>query len=264
MSFANRLPPTSHTPRIAITGLQKIFSLLSLALALGLLCFSSLTHAQDSATSTVLERYGSLDVERTGATIDAELGRKMLRRGNTYLNLERYDEAIEEYRRALSADPNQAEALRNLANIYLFQENFAAAKPLLARFIALQTDASAALIAAVQTLGQLERNDGNFDAAIEYDLRAIALLPTDDSQVHVMANTYNNAGDSEKAIAIYEAASRAQPGNAFMYRSMGRILESQGRLEQALEAYRKAAETDPDSNFYANLVESLEKRLGSN
>lgn len=219
---------------------------------------------QDSATSNVLDRYGNLDVERTGPTIDAELGRKMLRRGNTYLNLERYDEAIEEYRRALSADPNLAEAMRNLANIYLFQEDFSAAKPLLARFINLQTQASASLIAAVQTLGQLERNDGNFEAAIDYDLRAIELVPTDDSQVHIMANTYNNAGDQEKALAIYQAATRAQPNNAFFYRSMGRILEGQGELEQALEAYRQAAATDPDSTFYSDLAESLEQRISRN
>mgnify|MGYP000294519917 CR=1 FL=1 len=218
-------------------------------------------NAQDSATSTVLDRYGNLDVERTGPTIDAELGRKMLRRGNTYLNLERYDEAIEEYRKAISADPNLAEAFRNLANIHLSREDFASAKPMLARFIALQTDVSAALIAAVQTLGQLERNDRNYSAAIEYDLRAIALLPNDDSQVHIMANTYNNAGDQEKAIAIYEAAADVQPNNAFFHRSLGRILENQGELQRALDAYRRAAETDPDSSFYADLVAGLEQRL---
>jgi len=250
---------TLQFPRLILQILPSALLALSLA--------SSLTTnawGQDSAASNVLERYGNLDVERTGPTIDADLGRKMLRRGNTYLNLERYDEAIEEYRRALSADPNLAEAMRNLANIYLFQEDYSAAKPLLARFIRLQTQASAALIAAVQTLGQLERNDENFEVAIDYDLRAIELVPTDDSQVHIMANTYNNAGDQEKALAIYRAATRAQPNNAFFYRSMGRILEDQGELAQALDAYRQAAATDPDSTFYANLVESLEKRVSNN
>lgn len=220
--------------------------------------------AQDSVTSSVLERYGTLDLERTGPTIDAELARKMLRRGNTYLNLERYDEAIEEYRKALSADPNLAEALRNLANIYLFQEQFAAAKPVLARFVALQTTPSASLIAALQTLGQLERNDGNYESALPYDLRAIELVPDDDSQIHIMANTYNNAGETDKALSIYRAATQAQPDNAFFFRSLGRILETQGQLEQALAAYRQAAEIEPESDFYADLVESLEKRLSRN
>jgi len=234
-----------------------------LLIALSALAAAATGSAQDTATSNVLERYGNLDVERSGATIDADLARKMLRRGNTYSNLQRYDEAIEEYRKAISADPNLAEALRNLANLYYFLERYDETKPLLARFINLQQQPSAALIAAVQTLGQLHRQDGEFDAAIDHDLRAIALVPDDDSQVHIMANTYNNAGESDKAIAVYRAAVAVQPGNAFLHRSLGRILEDEGRLDEALAAYREAIQRNPDSDFYANLVDSLERRLAS-
>lgn len=240
---------------------MKTFSRLLLPGFLLTTFLAPLASAQDSATGTVLQRYGNLNVQRSGATIDAELARKMLRRGNTYSNLQRYDEAIEEYRKAISADPNLAEALRNLANIYLFQERYTDAKPLLAQFIDLQQQTSAALIAAVQTLGQLEREDDNFAAAIDYDLRAIALVPDDDSQVHIMANTYNNAGETEYAIRIYRAATEAQPDNAFYYRSLGRLLEQLGEDQQALDAYRQAADKDPESEFYANLVDSLERRL---
>lgn len=229
-----------------------------------LTCFAAASgNAQDTATSNVLERYGNLDVERSGATIDAELARKLLRRGNTYSNLQRYDEAVEEYRKAISADPNLAEALRNLANLYFFLERYEETKPLLARFIDLQQQSSAALIAAVQTLGQLHRQDGEYDAAIDYDLRAIELVPNDDSQVHIMANTYNNAGETDKAIAIYQAAVAAQPDNAFFHRSLGRMLEAEGRLDEALAAYREAMRRNPESDFYVNLVDSLERRLGS-
>ncbi|CAN0407216.1 unnamed protein product [Discosporangium mesarthrocarpum] len=244
-----KLPFT--TPRLTTHFFLILASLISVAPAI----------AQDTGTGNVLERYGNLDVERSGATIDAELARKMLRRGNTYSNLQRYDEAIAEYRKAISADPNLAEALRNLANLYYFLERFEETKPLLARFVALQEQSSAALIAAVQTLGQLHRQDGEYDAAIAYDLRAIELVPNDDSQVHIMANTYNNAGEADKAIAVYRAAVDAQPDNAFFHRSLGRILEERGRFAEALAAYREAMTRNPDSDFYANLVESLERRL---
>ena len=203
------------------------------------------TLAQDSATSNVLERYGNLEIERSGAAIDPELARKMLRRGNTYSNLQRFEEAIEEYRKALAADPNLEEALRNRANVYLFLERGQQARPLLARYIALQENSSASLIAAVQTLGQLEREAGNFEVAIDYDLRAIRLTPDDDSQIHIMANSYNNAGDADKAIAIYRTATEVQPDNAFFHRSLGRILEQQGQLSEALESYQAAAAIEP-------------------
>jgi cytochrome c-type biogenesis protein CcmH/NrfG len=51
------------------------------------------------------------------------------------------------------------------------------------------------------------------------------------------------------------------PGNAFFDRSLGRILEQENRIEDALQAYESAAAKNPDSNFYSNLVESTRSRL---
>jgi len=218
-------------------------------------------YGQNDGAASVLQRYGNLDIERTGPTIDAELAQKYLRRGNTYSNLERFEEAIDEYRKAVSADPNLADAIRNLANTYYYLERYDEAKPLLARFIRLQTTTTASLIAAVTTLGELERRDRNYDAAITFDLRAIELDSDNDSQVHIMANTYNNAGHADKAIAIYKKAVEVMPTNAFFDRSLGRILESENLLEEALQAYESAAAKDPDSEFYSQLVESTRARL---
>ena len=134
------------------------------SITLAILAMSTASVAQIDGAASVLQRYGNLDIERTGPTIDAELGQKYLRRGNTYSNLERFEEAIDEYKKAISADPSLADALRNLANTYYYLERFDEAKPLLARFIRLQTTTTASLIAAVTTLGELERADGNYAA----------------------------------------------------------------------------------------------------
>ncbi len=226
-----------------------------------LLSVSINSYSQNAGTASVLERYGNLDIERRGPTIDADLAQKYFRRGNTYSNLQRHEEAIEEYRKAISADPRFSEAIRSLANTYFYLQRFDEAKPLLARFIELQDQPSAALIASVSTLGELERTAGNYEISINYDLRAIELDPLNDSQVHIMANTYNNAGEESKAIAVYQAGVAAMPGNAFFDRSLGRILEQANRTEEALLAYEAAAAKDPDSEFYARLVESTRARL---
>ncbi|MCH8264334.1 MAG: tetratricopeptide repeat protein [Proteobacteria bacterium] len=228
-----------------------VFALICLAPAL----LSSISiYAQNNTDTQAV-------IERSGATIDANLAQKLYRRGNTYSNLQRYTEAVEEYRRAISADPNFAAAIRNLANTYYFLERYSEAKPLLARFIRLETETSAALIAAVSTLGELERADGNYEVSIGYDLQAIDLDPLNDSQIHVMANTYNNAGDADKAIQIYLRGIRTMPGNGFFDRSLGRIFETEGRLDEALAAYESAAAKDPDSAFYGDLVDSIRRRL---
>jgi len=217
--------------------------------------------AEDYALQSVLARYAG--ATRTAPTVDRELAQRLFRRGNTYSNLERYDQAIEEFRESIAADPNFAEAYRNLANTYYFLQRIAAAKPAFARYIALTLDREpdSAIRAAIATLGELEREDGNYEESLAFDLRSIELDPTNDSQIHIMGNTYNNAGQPDKAILIYRAGIDAQPDNAFLYRTLGRLLEQEGRLEEALDQYRLAARLDPESDFYTNLVEQLSGRL---
>ena len=231
--------------------------------ALNMLLLTPLGSAQDSGTSAVLDRYNGLSLPRQGPTIDASLAQRLFRRGNTFSSLGRYEEAINEYKKAISADPGFSNAIRNLANTYYFLKNYEEAKPLLARFIELETQTTAPLIAAVQTLGELEGESQNYRRAIEYDERAIELVPDDDSQIHIMANTYNNNGYPDLAIRVYQAGITAMPDNAFFDRSLGRLLEQSGRLEEALAAYRSASVKDADSDFYADLVKNLERRLKS-
>lgn len=236
-------------------------------LAALLAIFSTLTgnpaaaQGNEADLQAVLSRYAG--ATRNAPTVDEELARRLFRRGNTYSNLERHEEAIAEFEQCVAADPNFAEGYRNLANTYYFLQRFQEAKPNYARFIALtqNDEPNTAIRAAVTTMGQMERQDGNFEESIAFDLRAIELDPDNDSQVHIMGNTYNNAGDPEKAIRIYQAGILHQPNNAFFYRTLGRLLEQENRLEEALAQYEFAAERDPESDFYANLVEATRARL---
>ncbi len=193
--------------------------------------------------------------------IDTELAQRHYRRGNTYNNLERYDDAIEEYQLSITADPNFADSVRNLANIFYYQERYEEAIPLLERFIALQQEVTAGKIAAYNTLGQLLRDAQRFEEAIDVDVLAIEHDPENASQVYVMANTYFNAGMTDYAIRIYEKALTVNPADAFIHRSLGRMYEEMNRLPDALLQYRAAAELDPASQFYRDLVSGMEARL---
>ena len=184
--------------------------------ALGMLLLSPLGSAQDGSVSTVLDRYNGISLPRQGPTIDASLAQRLFRRGNTFSSLGRYKEAIDEYRKAISADPSFSDAIRNLANTYYFLENYEETKPLLARYIELETRTTASLIAAVKTLGELERESRNYESAIEYDERAIELTPDDDSQVHIMANIYNNNDYPILQYASIKPASELCPTMLFL------------------------------------------------
>jgi len=53
-----------------------------------------------------------------------DYGQRHSRRGNTCNNLERFDEAVTEYRLSITADPGLAGSCRNLANILHFQKRY--------------------------------------------------------------------------------------------------------------------------------------------
>ncbi|MDO9476735.1 MAG: tetratricopeptide repeat protein [Pseudohongiella sp.] len=231
------------------------FRVLGLSLAISMLT------AGVTATSAFAQQSGATQQEQALATTN-ELAQRHYRRANTYNNLERFDEAITEYQLAIAADPNLADAYRNLANIFLSKERFNEAITMLARFIALQSDEqSTPLVASLKTIGELLRRAERFEESIDYDIRAIAADPRDESQIHIMANRYDNAGDSDKAIRIYEQATISIPDNAFMNRNLGRLLEREGRLQDALAQYQRAAETDPSAQYYRELVQNIEARL---
>ncbi len=247
-------------------GSQWLFLRTAVAIALLLTFSAGNVSAQPGPPSAELETTlsrlaGMSSMERNSASIDAELAARHNRRGNTYNNLERFDDAITEYNLSIAADPNHADSIRNLANIYYFQERFSDVIPLLARFIRLQTELSTPLVAAQHTLGQLLRDANRYDEAIEVDLRAIELEPHNDSQIYVMGNTYLNAGRTDLAVRVYEKGVEIIPANAFLYRTLGRIYEQEQRLEEALQQYRAAAELDTGSQFYKDLVTNLEARL---
>jgi len=206
---------------------------------------------------------GTVQAQSNASAVDQELGQRHYRRGNTYNNLERFDEAIAEYQLSVTADPDFADSYRNLANLLYFQKRYVEAIPIFQRFIALQKEPSAGLIAALNTLGQLLRDERRFDEALPIDLQAIVQDPKNSSQIYVMGNTYFNAGYAEAAAAaqIYTQALLTMPEDAYLHRSLGRMYEDMGRLEEALTQYQAAAAIDTASDFYKDLVSTLEARL---
>lgn len=206
---------------------------------------------------------GAIDTlaQQTAATVDVELGQRHYRRGNTYNNLQRFDEAIAEYQLSITADPSFADSFRNLANIFYFQKRYMNAIPMFQRFIELQNEPSAGLMAALNTLGQLLRNEQRYKEALPIDLRAIETDPKNASQIYVMGNTYYNAGFADEAAQVYEQALKVIADDAYLHRSLGRMYEDMGRPEDALAQYRAAATIDTASAFYKDLVSGLEARL---
>ena len=114
---------------------------------------------------------------------------------------------------------------------------------------------------ATQACAQLLRDQQRYAEALPIDLQAIERDPKNASQIYIMGNTYFNAGFADEAAQIFAKALEVTPGDAYLHRSLGRMYEDLGRLEEALEQYRAASTADPASDFYKDLVSTLEARV---
>jgi tetratricopeptide (TPR) repeat protein len=102
-------------------------------------------------------------------------------------------------------------------------------------------------------LGSVLRNQGKLDEAIRHLEEAVRLDPVFIGARFNLANALTDHGDATQAIALYEEVLRRQsdaidPGsNVDVYSNLGRALTAAGRLDDAIERFRRAALLEPAS-----------------
>jgi tetratricopeptide (TPR) repeat protein len=192
--------------------------------------------------------------------------------GNALRGQRKPDEAIAEYREAIQIKPDYAEAHNSLGNALKAQgkldeaiAEFRAATRLRPDDFGTRLNLAGALnaqgkldeavaeyrelirlnpnSAATHTnLGNALKAQGKLDEAIA-EYRVVTRLKPDDASAH------NNLGailcdqkhDYDGAIAEFREALRLQPDDARVHHNLGIALKAQGRLDEALVAFRRAA-----------------------
>lgn len=131
-------------------------------------------------------------------------------------------EAVELYRQALAADPEQAEVWRYL--------------------------------------GAAERDCGDPPAALEAFQQAIERSPENASYRAELATTLHGAGRLEEARVAYQAALDRDSTDHASHNNLAGALVALGRKDEAIEEYRKALQGDPDNvEILVNLGVTLQE-----
>jgi len=134
--------------------------------------------------------------------------------GNAFRRLERYDEAIEAYRRALQTGPNHP-------TIQLLHES----------------------------LGICLAEVGRWDEAIDELNQAISLMPGRADYYYTLSDILGRSGKYEEALSCFEKALNLKPINTRAYRTLGLAYLEIGKKEAArrcLETYLKSGPIDAD------------------
>ena len=151
------------------------------------------------------------------------------------------DQAAALYRKVLTVQPNNADALHLLGMIALQQDQARTAAELIGKAIAVNDrfapyHSHHAL--ALQNLGDME-------GAVAGYRRAIALNPDDADSYNNMGNALAALGRTENAVAAFRRALALQPGNAVVHNNLGTAQGNMGLQDEAELNFRKAAELQP-------------------
>jgi tetratricopeptide (TPR) repeat protein/2-polyprenyl-3-methyl-5-hydroxy-6-metoxy-1,4-benzoquinol methylase len=151
------------------------------------------------------------------------------------------DQAAALYRKVLTVQPNNADALHLLGMIALQQDQARTAAELISKAIAVN-DCFAPYHShhalALQNLGDME-------GAVAGYRRAIALNPDDADSYNNMGNALAALGRTENAVAAFRRALALQPGNAVVHNNLGTAQGNMGLRDEAELSFRKAAELEP-------------------
>lgn len=139
--------------------------------------------------------------------------------GNCYLELQRYQEAIDEYQKVLEKIKEENPELKG--------------------------NKTAAQIYA--TIGDIYMRQDQLKKAEEYFMKSIEIDKSDHTLAYNIAEILFAAGKTNEAIEYYKLAIKIKPGWSKSYKQCGYACLNKGDIPKAIEMFNKFLELDPGS-----------------
>jgi len=208
-----------------------------------------------------LQRWGKLDEAvleyKKAISFNPDYLDAYLHMAEVYSNQERFDEAIEMYKRAISIKPDSINAHFGLGNTYKMQGKLDEAIARYNKVITLKPD----LAEAYNHLGLVLDDQGKYDEAVEIYKRAISIKP-DFTNAHLnLGKIYLAQNRLDEAETHYRQAIFFKNDSTNAYLGLGHVLKRRGDLDAALTEYNKALALKPDNINILELVVSLLRHL---
>jgi tetratricopeptide (TPR) repeat protein len=161
--------------------------------------------------------------------------------GVIYLKLNRADEALSEFQKALKLDPRYIDTYNNLGGVYNLKGDYERAVRFFRRAILLNPG----YVEAYNNLANTYFKKELWDAAIELFRKAIAVNPNYANAYYGLGVAYNNKKMPDKAISYFEKAIKLDPLFSIAYFELGNIYIDKGMLDEAVYFFKKSVEIDP-------------------
>ena len=177
--------------------------------------------------------------------------------GKAYLDQDRYQEAIDESRRALSISPTLSRAHYNIGTAYLHQKKRESAIASYERAL----EITPRLMEAHNNLGNAYKQLGQYPEAIESFRRALEIV--DNAAVyHNIGSAFLSAGLYDSAATYFRVAIEQDPDSRVSYNGLAKALIKDDRFHQAIAALQQGLSRWQRETDLLLLLGDAQARLG--
>jgi len=166
--------------------------------------------------------------------------------GSAYWGMEKYEEAIAEFRAASHLDPNDPEPYLSMAHVHKMTGTKAAEQSTLREAASVPVDCSG----REEALGYLSQYEGNYEAALGHMRRAEQMAPAKGDIPWAIGNTLFLLKRYEEAAAAFERTllfPAAKEDRSNQFADLGRTRLLLGQTEAAKEAFAEALRLFPET-----------------
>jgi len=158
--------------------------------------------------------------------------------GISYLNQEKYDDAVAEFRKALEIKPKHLPTIINLGLSYHHNYKYAEAEEVFKMALEIDPDEPY----SHYNLGWIYREQGEYDKGVEEFEMAASIDSADPAVLYNLGMAYLKERKLEKAAEQFRRVIKSYPDSAPAYYSLGRVLTSMGKKDEARDALTKFQE----------------------
>ena len=171
--------------------------------------------------------------------------------------LQKYDEAIANYKQAIKIKPDYAEAHNNIGSALTNKGDLDAAINSYRQAIKIEPDHAE----AYNNMGNIFSGKGESDFAIESYKQALKINPEYADAYSNLGLALKYRGDLDEAIDNFKQALKIKPDYAETYNNMGVALKEKGELDAAIDSYKQALKIKPDyAEAYSNMGNALQDK----
>lgn len=160
--------------------------------------------------------------------------------GDAYLQMQQWQEAIAAYQQAIQCDPNFAWSYYNLGEALTQQQQW--------------IEAHQAYQKAIDITSDLPQIHAKLAATLKQQIQI--------EQVHLLEHYQQQIQAEPDEIQHYYQALELDPNQAEIYLGLGKVLAKKGQLDQAIVAYQRSLQLQPDLEEAIAQLEKLRQRPG--